>query len=84
VSKDDISLDLNDGQLTISVTRQQESEREQGGYVHRERSFQTQNRSVYLPDADAQAIKAKLADGVLTVTVPKAAKVDKSRKIEIE
>ena len=41
-------------------------------------------RNILLADADSDGIKAKLNDGVLTITVPKKAKQDLSKTIEIE
>ena len=41
-------------------------------------------RSVYLGDAKAEGIKAKLEDGILTITVEKERKVDKAVSIAIE
>ena len=41
-------------------------------------------RNVFLADAASDDIKAKLTDGVLTITVPKAVKQEQSKLIEIE
>lgn len=42
------------------------------------------SRSVYLGDASADSIKAKLDNGVLTITIPKTEKPEVKSKIEIE
>jgi HSP20 family protein len=42
------------------------------------------SRSIYLADADAQGVKAKLENGVLTINVPKTQKSDTSIKIDID
>ena len=41
-------------------------------------------RRIRLAGAKLDDIKAKLEDGVLTVTIPKFEKVETSRKIDIE
>jgi HSP20 family protein len=84
VSKEEISLDLNEGRLNISVNRVEDVNEEKKNYIHRERRVTSMSRSVYLSDADAQNIGAKLENGVLTVTVPKKVKQVNSTKIEIE
>jgi HSP20 family protein len=42
------------------------------------------SRNLFLADSASEGIKAKLDDGVLTVSVPKKEKPDKSVNIEIE
>jgi HSP20 family protein len=42
------------------------------------------SRNIMLADADAASIKAKLDNGVLSVTVPKKIKPDNSVVIDIE
>lgn len=63
MKKEEISLTLHDGALTVSGERKQE----------RERFFRKFQRSVTLPAAvDPGNIKATYKDGVLTVRLPKA------------
>ncbi len=84
IAKDEINLDLNDGRLTISVNRTEDVNEEKKNYIHRERRVSSMSRSVYLADAAAENIGAKLDNGVLTITVPKRVKQNGSTKIEIE
>jgi HSP20 family protein len=42
------------------------------------------SRSIYLADADSKGIKAKLDNGLLSITVPRQEKAAKAAKIEIE
>jgi HSP20 family protein len=84
ISKDEISLDINDGRLTISVNRIEDVNEEKKNYIHRERRTTSMSRSVYLADSAIEDIGAKLENGVLTVTVPKKVKQSNSRKIDIE
>jgi len=84
VKKEDVSLDLNDGLLTISVKKDETVENGDKNYIHRERRFSSMTRSVQLPDTNAEEVKAKLDNGVLTVSVAKQAKQAAVKKIEIE
>jgi len=84
VKKDEISIAMDDGRLQISVDRDENIEDNSKNYVHRERRCSSMQRSILLADADAKSIKAKLDNGVLSVTVPKKEVEDHTVKIEIE
>ena len=83
VKKEEIGLDLNDGRLTISVNHEENVEEKQKNYLHRERRATSMSRAILLADADINEIKAKLDNGILTVTVQKQDKQITSKKIEI-
>ena len=72
VRKEDVSVTVLDGVLTLSGERRQEK-REETEKVHRvERRYGAFARRFALPeDADEQAIRAESRDGVLRVHVPK-------------
>jgi HSP20 family protein len=54
-------------------------------YVRKERRRKSIERSVELPEAvDEGAVEATLANGVLTVTLPKLGAADEARQIDIE
>jgi len=84
VNKEEIGLNLEDGRLTICVNHEDTVEDKKKNFLHRERRACSMSRAVYLADADADGIKAKLDNGILTVTVQKEDKRVTSRKIEIE
>lgn len=84
VKKDEISLDMRDGTLSIAVNREENKNEEKKNYIHKERRTSSMSRSVYLGDVDADKISAKLDNGVLKVTVPIEAPINKSHRIEIE
>ncbi len=74
LSRDDIDVAVTDGVLTIKGERKSESEREDEGWVIRERSSGTFERSLVLPEGiDPASVTADYVDGVLEVRVPKAA-----------
>ena len=85
--KEDISIDVDDGYLTITATRKSEYEDKdkKGSYVRVERSYGTYARSFSLDGIDSDKISAELNDGVLALTLPKEEKVlPKTRKLEIK
>jgi len=83
VKREDISVDVDRDVLTISVTQQQEDNREEGNYVHRERRYGSIRRSFDLTGINAQNISAKFENGVLTLELPKSDQQPSARRIEI-
>ena len=84
VKKDEIGLELNDGVLTISVRKENSVEEEKKNYLHRERRLASMSRKIHLMDANADGVKARLEDGVLSITLEKERKANKAIPIEIE
>jgi HSP20 family protein len=83
ISKGDVGIDYDDGRLRISVKRENQTEEKKKNYIHKERSFSSMSRSVYLDGTNGEGITANLLNGVLTVSVPKQIKPDTSKHIEI-
>lgn len=74
VSKDDVNIEVVDGQLTISGERSQEDSEKGKNYFLSERSHGKFMRAFTFPAAiDADKIEATYQDGVLRLAVPKAA-----------
>jgi HSP20 family protein len=72
VEAKDIEITMEKGQLTIRGRRDTESREDKNGYRRVERVSGEFFRRFSLPDtADAQAIKAKVVNGVLEVVIPK-------------
>ncbi|MDR2670485.1 MAG: Hsp20/alpha crystallin family protein [Oscillospiraceae bacterium] len=84
IKRDEIDLGIEDDNLCITVNRTEEVNKDGKNYIHRERRASSMSRRVRLANAKLDAIKAKLQDGVLTVTIPKDEKTASSRKIDIE
>ena len=83
IAKEDVEITVDDGILTLKGERRFNEENEEKNYRRIERAYGTFSRSFTLPSAvDAEKIAASFADGLLTVTVPKA-EVAKARKITI-
>jgi HSP20 family protein len=84
LAEDDVSIEVQDGTLTISGERKAEHESSERGWYRIERSFGSFSRSLTLPDrADADAIAANFDRGVLEVRIPKPEE-RKPRRVQIQ
>jgi HSP20 family protein len=86
VREQDIDLTVNDDVLTIRGEKRFEQERggEKENYHFMERAYGTFQRSLRLPySVNPDEVHADFRDGVLTVTIPKSAQQQKSRRIQI-
>ena len=85
VTKDDIHLELNQGNLTISTekTLEKKEEDKKGRLLRQERYAGTMQRTFYVGDSlTEEDIKAKYDNGVLHVTLPKKeARKDPEKKV---
>lgn len=85
--KEDISLDYENGYLTIAAESDEQKEEKTDGenYLHRERCFGSVSRSFYIDDVDSAKISAEFKNGVLKVELPKLVKTEeKTKKIAIK
>ncbi len=84
MKKEEIDISFQDGMLTISGERKQESEVREGENFRSERFFGRFHRTISMPTkVDADKIKANYKDGILSVELPKAAEV-KAKQIEVK
>ena len=85
LAKDDVDITIENGVLSLSGEKKEEREEgkaDSGGLVL-ERRYGRFRRSFSLPrGVDADKVSAKFSDGILTVTLPKAATA-KPRQIKI-
>ncbi len=83
ISKDDVSIELEDGMLTVAARRERRFEVKEDRYARFERRFGTFTRTVALPQGvNEGSIRAEFKDGVLEVHVAKPEET-KPRRIEI-
>ncbi|MBE6029136.1 MAG: Hsp20/alpha crystallin family protein [Clostridiales bacterium] len=87
--KDEIKLELEKGNLTVSTARNvnEEEKNEEGKVIRQERYMGAMQRSFYVGDfITEEDIKAKFEDGVLKLNVPKkeAPKIPEKKSIMIE
>ena len=71
--KDEITLDLKEGYLTISAEKglDKDEEDQKGRVLRQERYAGSCSRSFYVGNIKAEDIKSKYDSGVLTILVPK-------------
>ncbi|MDL2328241.1 Hsp20/alpha crystallin family protein [Desulfosarcina sp. OttesenSCG-928-A07] len=80
----DLDLNVTANQLTLAGDRKISEEAEDVRYHRREREAGHFSRAIALPgDIDAGRVTARMTDGVLAVTVPKAEKA-KPRQVKIQ
>ena len=87
--KDEISVELDDGYLTISAAKglDKDEQDKKGKYIRRERYAGAMQRSFYVGDAVTEEdVKAKFEDGILRLSIPKkdAKAVETKKTIAIE
>ncbi|MBW6470544.1 MAG: Hsp20/alpha crystallin family protein [Methanosarcinaceae archaeon] len=84
VDKKDVEISVKDNVLEINAKCSKESDVEEEGYVRHERMYNSFHRAIMLPSFVTQeGAKAKLDDGVLTLTLPKSA-IEEGHRIMIE
>jgi HSP20 family protein len=87
MNKDDFKVTLDNGQLLISSSKQEQVNREEENFTRREFSYQSFQRSFILPKnvVDEDRIRARYENGLLLLSIPKReeAKQRPPRMIEI-
>ncbi len=86
VNPDDIDISVTEGVLTIKGERHIREETKDEEYLVRETAYGSFERSMRLPEAaQVDKIRAEYRDGLLEITIPKAAPTaEKTHKIAIE
>lgn len=82
MTKEDFNIHLGDGnELVISMEKKVENEdKENKKYLRREFSYTKFQQSLYLPDnVDKEKITANVANGVLTIELPKYSQEEKAK-----
>jgi len=86
VKAEDISVEVKDNVLDIEERSEEEKEEKKKGYYRKESGERYFRRQATLPtDVIGDKAEAEYADGVLTVTIPKAKpKAAKEKKIKVK
>ena len=74
--KDEVNVELNNGYLTIEAAKSldRDDSDKQGRYIRQERYAGSMSRSFYVgADVKSADVSAKFEDGILKISVPKAA-----------
>jgi len=83
IPEDKISVEFEDGSLTVSGERERTQEVDKEGFYRYERRFGSFSRSVGLPQGVTEDdVKADYRDGVLSITVKKP-ESPKPRRIQV-
>lgn len=84
LTKDDISLSVQNDVVTLKGKRERKSEEKKDGFSRIERSYGSFERSFRVPGGvDTAKVDAKFDNGVLRVTLPKPEE-SKPRQIEVK
>ena len=84
ISPEEVEIEVHEGQLTVSGSRNVDREQEQVTYHRLERQHGQFRRVLSLPaDVSEEAIAARYNDGVLTVSIPKVEQAG-PKKINVE
>ncbi|KAI6044465.1 small heat shock protein [Pisolithus marmoratus] len=84
LKSDDVSIEVQHNRLIVSGEFNKDESREQRGYAVRERRHGKFSRTIQLPvGVKPEEVKAKMDDGVLTVTFPKQTPEQQPHRITI-
>ena len=84
VKPEDVDITIANDKVTIEGERKKTAEVQTEDYFYQECYWGPFSRSIVLPvDVDVDNVDAKIKDGILTVTLPKAAKA-KIRKVQVK
>ena len=82
--RDDVDIQVTDHTLRIEAEHEEVLDEEEERFLRHERRHESTHRSIRIPEeVDKEGVKARMKNGVLTVTLPKL-EVEEARKIEIE
>ena len=81
---EDVDISVYGNKLTISGEKKFSDEKKEKGYYHMESTYGSFRRELALPtEVDQDKIEAECKDGVLSITLPKAAKA-KAVKVKVK
>jgi HSP20 family protein len=85
VKKDEVKLSVSDNSLEISAQHKEEEEEKKKNYLRKERSEVSYYRTLPLPEkVVSDKTQAKLTNGVLNITIPKAVPTPKPKSKTIQ
>lgn len=84
IKKEEVTIDLKDERLVISVERKEQVNEEKANYIRKERRYGSLFRSFSVPNIKREGASAKFENGILTVVLPKGGQSpDKDTRIAI-
>ena len=70
-TKEDIKVEFNKGNLTITAEKSNDEEQEEKNYLRRERYYGKYQRTFYLGEINEEDAEATFLNGILKITIPK-------------
>jgi HSP20 family protein len=84
IKKSEVNLNVTDNSIEVSAEHKEESEEKKKNYLRKERSQVSYYRSLPLSEKIlSDKVTAKLADGVLDITLPKSKPTETQKKKSI-
>ncbi len=83
-NKEDISIDINDGYLTVEATKGEDKEEKDKNYIRRERTYGEIKRQFYVGNVDTEKTKAEFKNGTLKIVIPKVEEKENKKLINID
>lgn len=83
-TKDDIKVEFNKGNLTITAEKSNDEEQEEKNYLRRERYYGKYQRTFYLGEINEEDAEATFLNGILKITIPKKLEEENKKYIEIK
>lgn len=83
-NKEDVSIEIDNGYLTISAEHNEENEDSDKNYIKRERRYGKVSRTFNVGDVDLDKVKASFDKGILKVTIPKEEETKSKKVISID
>ena len=83
-NKEDISIDINDGYLTVEATKGEDKEEKDKNYIRRERTYGEIKRQFYVGNVDTEKTKAEFKNGTLKIVIPKDEEKENKKLINID
>ncbi|PIB36805.1 heat-shock protein Hsp20 [Reichenbachiella sp. 5M10] len=83
--KGDVSIELNNGVLTVSGERKFEEEKTKKNFHSVETRYGSFKRAFQMPDnINDESVEAKFEDGILNIIIPKDVKKEQKKNIAIK
>ena len=84
IKPEDVDIEVTDGLLTVRGERKAETSKEDEGWMIRESSYGSFERTMALPEGvDPASIRADFHDGMLEIHVPRAMELSKPKTTKI-
>ena len=83
-NKEDISVDIHEGYLTVEATKEHNTEESDKNYIRRERNYGKIKRQFYIGNVDTEKTKAEFKNGTLNIIVPKEEEKQTKKHINID